>query len=63
MVRVEQTEQDGDPFIEFYLLLHLGLGTKQAQELGRESGEMEARVRFTLGMHASVTSHLGWSYH
>lgn len=28
VVRVEQTEEDGYPFIELHLLFHLGLGTK-----------------------------------
>jgi hypothetical protein len=45
VIRMKQTEQDGDPFIEFHLLLDLGLSTKQAQELGSESSVMGARVR------------------
>lgn len=28
VVRVEQTEQDGDPLIELHLFFHLGFGTK-----------------------------------
>lgn len=51
VVRVEQTEQNGDALIELHLLLHLGLSTKQAQELCSESGIRGAKVRITPAVH------------
>lgn len=47
VVRVEQTEEDGDALVELHLLLHLGLGTEQAQELCRKPGVTGARGRRT----------------
>lgn len=45
VVRVEQAEEDGDPLVELHLLLHLGLGTEQAQQLRGQPGGQAARMR------------------
>lgn len=50
VVRVEQAEQDGDPFIQLHLLLHLGLGTEKAQQLRSQSEGQAARMRVTAGV-------------
>lgn len=45
VVRVEQAEEDGDPFVELHLLLHLGLGAEEAQQLRSQSEGQAARMR------------------
>lgn len=62
VVRVEQAEENGHPLVQLHLLLHLALGTQQAQQLCRQpaGGDIQAERQHSPDCQANI-SHSSFS--